>query len=169
MVPVGSPISGAPRDEEFVTRALTRSVDLLRTQGHRVTGARRAVIEALARHGGHPGAAELSAQIELQHPGVHLGTVYRTLELLVDFGVVTHVHMDHGATAYHLATIDAARQHLHARCHSCGRVIDLPADLLDPVRHRLAAERDFVLDARHMALSGTCQACNEKGGDSPDG
>jgi Fur family ferric uptake transcriptional regulator len=163
MVTARPPVTDRPRDEEFVARALARAVGQLRAQGHRVTGARRAVIETLARHGGHPNAAELSAEIELRHPGVHLTTVYRTLEFLAEQGVVTHVHMGHGATAFHLAGSVDVEAHLHARCRICGRVLDLPADLLDPIRLRLADERDFVLDPRHVALSGACQFCHDRG------
>ena len=147
------------RDEEFVARAVASAVLRLREQDHRITGARRAVIETLARHDGHPSAVELSAEIEHRYPGVHLATVYRTLEVLTELGVVTHVHMTHGATAYHLAGIGGAKEHLHAQCRVCGEVVDLPADLLDQIRARLASDNDFDLDPTHVALSGVCSAC----------
>lgn len=155
------PVSAGRRDDRFVAHALTRAIDQLRAQDHRVTGARRAVIETLARHGGHPNAVELSAEIEKRHPGIHLATVYRTLEVLTELGVVTHVHMGHGAAAYHLSSLVQEQEHLHARCRTCERVFDLPADMLDPIRTRLADESDFVLDPRHVALSGACRACHE--------
>lgn len=136
-----------------------RAVEQLRVQGQRLTVTRRAVIEALARADGHPSAEELCAQIAPRLPGVHRATVYRTLETLADLGVVTHVHMGHGATAYHLAGHVAGQEHLHAHCRGCGRILDLPSDLLDPIRRRLAREDDFLLDPRHVALSGTCRAC----------
>ncbi len=157
-VPIG------PRSTRFVDPAVTRALERLRGQGHRVTNARRVVLETLARRGGHPTADELSAEIEQLHSGVHRATVYRTLEMLSELGEVTHVHMGHGATAYHLASAVDGREHLHARCRVCGRVIDLPADLLEPIRSRLTRENDFMLDPRHVALSGACQTCDDPAG-----
>ncbi len=86
---------------------------------------------------------------------VHRATVYRVLEALTAAGVVTHVHVGHGATSYHLAQ----PSHLHAQCGSCGAVIDLPEQLLVPLRAELLERHGFALDASHMALSGLCRTC----------
>lgn len=146
-------------DQDHVDTTVARAVERLRGGGHRVTGPRRVVLETLARRGGHPTAEELYAEIELRHPGVHRATVYRTLERLAELGEVTHVHMGHGATAYHLTDPVEGRVHLHARCRVCGRVLDLPADLLEPIGRRLSQDHDFALDPRHVALSGECGTC----------
>lgn len=126
--------------------------DLLRNHGLRVTQPRLLVLQALADLRGHPTADDLAVAVE--RDGVHRATVYRTLETLVEAGVLTHVHLDTGVTAYHLAD-----GHLHARCHTCGTVVDLPADLLDDVADRVRGLVGFELDAGHIALSGNCAAC----------
>jgi len=131
---------------------------LLRDRGQRVTRPRLAVVEALRRLPGHPSAEQVAAEVSTAAPGVHRATVYRTLETLADLGVVTHVHMSHGTTAYHLAS-DEGEPHLHARCSVCGRVLDLSQDLLDEARDRVAAELGFELDTGHVALSGRCADC----------
>jgi Fe2+ or Zn2+ uptake regulation protein len=87
---------------------------------------------------------------------VHRATVYRTLDTLSALGVVSHVHLGHGPTAYHLASAPA---HVHAQCRTCGRVVELPPDLLDPVRDAAARVAGFRLAAEHVALSGTCADC----------
>lgn len=158
MTSVPDAATGRPKKQ---TAEVVRALGQLRSGGHRVTGARIAVIETLARLDGHPSAEELWSALEHRHPGVHRATVYRTLETLADLGVVTHVHMSHGTTAYHLTGLVAGREHLHARCRVCGRVFDLPGNLLDPVRRRLARENDFNLDPHHVALSGTCLTCDD--------
>lgn len=131
---------------------------LLRDRGQRVTRPRLAVVEALDRLPGHPSAEQVAAEVASAAPGVHRATVYRTLETLAEVGVVTHVHMSHGTTAYHLASAEG-EPHLHARCGVCGRVLDLPPDLLDAARDRVAAELGFELDTGHVALSGRCADC----------
>lgn len=140
--------------------AAGRAIATLRTGGHRITDARRAVIEVLASTSDHPNAEQLCNWVSEQYPAVHRATVYRTLERLTALGVVTHVHISGGATTYHLADSDG-RDHLHASCRVCGRIIDLPGDLLDPIGRRLTQDSGFDLDAAHVALSGTCHGCRD--------
>lgn len=135
------------------------ALDLLRATGHRMTVARRAVIEALASHAGHPGAEELCVGVEARVPGVHRATVYRTLETLAKLGVVRRVRMGHGTAAYHLTAAAPGPEHLHAQCRACGAVVDLPGGLLDVLRTHVLDRHGFVLELRHMALSGTCVHC----------
>ena len=149
-------MTAATDPDEQVAAALTA----LRRRGERVTGPRRVVVEALACLPGHPSAEQVVAAVEAGDSGVHRATVYRVLEALTALGVVTHVHVGHGATAYHLAS----PTHLHAHCRSCGRVVDLPERLLGPVRAELMATHGFALDASHIALSGRCAACRQAGG-----
>lgn len=130
---------------------------MLRARGERMTGPRRAVLAVLAERGEHLSADAVLEGVTRVDPGVHRASIYRTLEALSDLGVVQHVHVGHGGTAYHLVP-DGGR-HLHAQCRICGAVRDLPSDLLDSVAAVVAQEHDFVLDAGHVALSGTCQAC----------
>ncbi len=122
-----------------------------------LTAPRRAVLSALRRHEGHLSAERLVTVVAGTDPGVHRASVYRALEALTDAGIVQHVHLGHGATAYHLA--DAEGEHLHLQCSACGAVLDAPVSLLGTVRRRLLREQGFALDASHVALSGTCEAC----------
>lgn len=129
---------------------------LLRARGARMTRARRAVLTVLARDGAHLGAEDVVARVAEQDVGVHRASVYRTLEALADLGVVQHVHVRRGGTAYHL--VEEGREHLHAECRRCGVVVDLPSGLLDDVAGALARD-GFRLEPAHVALSGLCTAC----------
>ncbi|MFT2817346.1 Fur family transcriptional regulator [Leifsonia sp. A12D58] len=138
--------------------AIATALDQLRSRGERITDARRAVIETLAHLGDHPSAEQLSTSVQETHPSVHRATIYRTLDTLTALGVATHVHVSGGASAYHLAS-STHRDHLHASCLACGRIVDLPGDLLDPVVSRLSNEGLFLLDPSMVALAGTCEDC----------
>lgn len=129
----------------------------LRRRGERMTSGRRAVLTALSRHPGHLNADEVFDAVAEQDATIARSTIYRTLEALSALGVVQHIHLGHGATAYHLTGGDLS--HLHAQCRSCGDIYDLPANLLDQVAGRLTEEFDFRLDPAHAALSGICAAC----------
>lgn len=121
-----------------------------------MTGPRRAVLSVLAGHDGHLGAEEIVEAVAAVDPAVHRASVYRALEALSSLGVVQHVHVGHGGTAYHLLE---PQEHLHAQCRRCAAIIDLPADLLDDVSDALETAYAFVLEPGHVALSGLCRHC----------
>ncbi|MBN1171891.1 MAG: transcriptional repressor [Micromonosporaceae bacterium] len=129
--------------------------DLLRSRGLRLTAPRQLVLEAV-RSLGHATADQVHATVAEQAAGVNITTVYRTLELLEELGLVTHVHLSHGAPTYHPAGRD---QHVHLVCHSCGRIEELPMSVLAELARQLAQQQDFRLDIAHAALFGTCAAC----------
>lgn len=131
-------------------------LERLRAEGGRVTTARRAVLAALLEPpGGHLTAEDLAARVQDLHPDVHLSTIYRTLESLEEVGLVSHVHLGHGPSTYHLTD----RPHHHAVCRVCGAVFELPEGTLDSVDRRLRHEYDFALEVQHFALVGRCAAC----------
>src|SRR5271170_2461271 len=92
--------------------------DTLRAGGYRVTPQRQLVLEAVARLE-HATPEEICAAVRQTARGVNVSTVYRTLELLEQLGLVKHTHLGHGAPRYHLA---AEAQHVHLVCRECGRV-----------------------------------------------
>ena len=125
----------------------------LHARGLRVTPQRERVLDAVRRLG-HATPEEIFEAV----PEVDLTTVYRTLELLEEIGMVRHTHLDHGAPAYRPAEDD----HVHVVCHECGSVIDAPAALADELERRLRDERGFVLDRAHFTVFGRCAACTEQ-------
>jgi Fur family transcriptional regulator, ferric uptake regulator len=135
---------------------------LLRSVGQRVTQPRVAVLaHILAAGEDHLSAEDVLALVSEHDDGVHRATVYRTLDGLVTAGLLRHVHLDRGLTAYHLvkAPRPDGRHHLHAQCSSCGRVVDLPANVLGDTATRVRSASGFELDASHVALSGRCADC----------
>lgn len=140
-----------------------RATELLRSVGQRVTRPRVAVLARILAAGeDHMSADELLDQVTSADAGVHRATVYRTLEGLAAAGVLVHVHLDRGLTAYHLAASAqpaGGTPHLHAQCSQCGRVVDLPSQVLGDTAARIRKARGFRLDATHVALSGVCKDC----------
>jgi Fur family ferric uptake transcriptional regulator len=133
-------------------------IDALRERSLRITKARRAICEVLATsHEEHMSAADILTRVrEIAGVGIDQSTVYRTLDVLEDFGFLHHVHLGHGAGIYHLSE---ASDHQHLVCERCGASVDIPLEELAPVLATVTARYGFVAESVHFALVGTCEAC----------
>lgn len=129
--------------------------DTLRASGYRVTPQRQLVLEAVTKLE-HATPEEIYAEVKQTAVGVNVSTVYRTLELLEQIGLVTHTHLGHGAHRYHLAS-DA--QHLHLVCRDCGDITQLEPSVVSSFVSALEAEYGFETDVGHLTVFGTCSQC----------
>ena len=129
----------------------------LRARGYRVTPQRQLVLEAVARLG-HATPEEIGTQVQQTARGVNISTIYRTLELLEQIGMVTHAHLDvkHGAPTYHLAT---EADHVHLVCRDCGRVTEIGPDAIRPLIIALEDQYGFETDVGHLTVFGRCADC----------
>ena len=131
----------------------------LRARGYRVTPQRQLVLEAVARLD-HATPEEIHAQVRQTARGVNISTIYRTLELLEQIGMVTHTHLGHGtrhgAPIYHLAS-DA--DHVHLVCRDCGKVTEIGPDAIRPLITTLDERHGFETDAGHLTVFGRCAKC----------
>ncbi|GAA2520635.1 Fur family transcriptional regulator [Pilimelia columellifera] len=131
--------------------------DALRTRGLRLTAQRQVVLDAV-RELTHATPEQVHALARGRAAGVNITTVYRTLELLEQLGLVTHTHLSHGAPAYH-ATSEPA--HVHLVCRACGGIQELAPDLFTPLAGALLANHGFAVDIDHVAFFGACADCRE--------
>lgn len=128
---------------------------VLRERGLRLTAQRQLVLEAVYELG-HATPDQVHGKVAETAAGVNISTVYRTLELLEEVGLVTHTHLSHGAPTYHAAS---GRQHVHLVCRGCGRIEEVEPALLDDVAQRLSRESGFQVDVGHVSFFGQCREC----------
>nr|WP_203988255.1 Fur family transcriptional regulator [Virgisporangium aurantiacum] len=128
---------------------------VLRERGLRLTAQRQLVLEAVYDLG-HATPDQVHCKVAETAAGVNISTVYRTLELLEDIGLVTHTHLSHGAPTYHAALEE---QHVHLVCRGCGRIDEVQPSALDEVSARLKDDRGFQLDVGHVSFFGKCKSC----------
>ncbi|MFN8664937.1 MAG: Fur family transcriptional regulator [Thermomicrobiales bacterium] len=126
----------------------------LRRAGQRVTPQRLVILGALLP-GTHLAADDVFAQVEGQLPGVNRSTVYRTLELFSELGLVSVTDLGGGARQYEL--LDQAHHHLI--CHRCGGEIEMEDALVAPMREAIRARYGFAPQVDHLALFGLCAEC----------
>ena len=127
----------------------------LRDRGYRITPQRQLVFEAVVALG-HSTTDELLTKVQTTAEGVNLSTIYRTLEVLEEVGLVTHTHLGHGGSSYSPA---ADLKHLHLVCHDCGSVGEADVTLADTLVGSLEQVHGFDTDVHHFAIYGVCAAC----------
>lgn len=130
-------------EEPISTRGLA---ERLRRVGQRVTPQRLVILGAL-RPGEHLAADEVFSRVEPLLPGVNRSTVYRTLELFRDLGLVSMTDLGGGARQFEL--IDDLHHHLI--CHRCGAILELDDALVDPLRDGIRAREEEQREADNPA------------------
>jgi Fur family ferric uptake transcriptional regulator len=134
---------------------------VLRSRGLRATPQRRFVLDALGRLG-HATPDQVCEHVQSSAPSLSPSTVYRTLELLEEIGVVAHTHLGHGAPSYHLAT---HADHIHLVCRRCGEVQTADVLRAQQLADEVVTRYGFVTDVGHLSLDGMCATCAGEGDD----
>lgn len=125
---------------------------LLEGEGHRVTSTRRAVLRAIAETGVPLTIEEIVERV----PDIGRATVFRTVKLLVELGVICRVVLENGGIRY---VVSASGHHHHLVCSSCGSVTEFSSPELDQAIHEEAEVAAFQLSAHTVELYGACIRC----------
>lgn len=128
----------------------------LHARGMRWTPQRRLLIEVLSGTTGHVTGAELVERCRALDPSTIPSTVYRTLDVLEELGLVRHAHGLDGREEYHVLP---RTEHGHLHCSSCGQSWDIEADEAAHLVAALRRDRVFEMDLSHLTISGTCADC----------
>lgn len=128
----------------------------LAQRGYRMTEARRAVLEALIAAGGHVSADELAELARQAGYGVGRMTVYRTLDLLTELGLVRPVYQGTGAA--HFILLEDGHHH-HLVCTRCHAVVEVDSCLLVDIERHLESDTDFEVRGHVLEILGICQDC----------
>ncbi|NUR09753.1 MAG: transcriptional repressor [Nocardioidaceae bacterium] len=128
---------------------------LLRAKGYRLTPQRELVLRAVDRLG-HATPDEVLAAVHQESEAVNISTVYRTLELLEELGLVRHAHLHDRAPTYHTTATPA---HVHLVCRGCGSVVEADPKVVEEFTDRLRDTHGFGTDVGHLTVFGTCASC----------
>jgi Fe2+ or Zn2+ uptake regulation protein len=127
----------------------------LRATGRRVTMPRLLVHRHLRAANRHVTAEQVYAELAQQIPSLSAATVYDTLDLLDELGLIRRVSTPRGATTYDSRTDD----HHHVICRTCGRMEDLDADVDTTAAENAAGAAGFAPAFAQLTISGICSAC----------
>jgi Fe2+ or Zn2+ uptake regulation protein len=130
--------------------------EALRERGQRVTPQRLVIARVLEEMQRHATAEVVFGEVGRRVPGVSLPTVYATLELLEELGLVRRVATEGGAVVYDPRT----DEHHHLACRRCGAIIDVDADVEAGALLAAARGAGFTPDHTQVVIRGLCAECS---------
>lgn len=137
---------------------VNRFTSWLRDRGLPVTAQRIAVAEVLFETDRHLSAEEIAAELNGRGSKVGTATVYRTLDVLLESGLV--VERDFGEGFRRFESARDVPQHEHVICTGCGRVEEFRDDRIERIAGELAESRGFTRERHRLVIYGRCRSCS---------
>lgn len=129
----------------------------LRARGQRVTPQRLMIATAVREMDHHATAEQVFTEVASRMPGVSLPTVYATLDLLEELGLVRRVATERGTTVYDPRT----DQHHHLVCRRCGAIADVDGAVDHAALMSAARGTGFAPDEAQVVIRGLCAPCRD--------
>jgi Fur family ferric uptake transcriptional regulator len=146
-----------------------RLVSKFRDAGIQVTPQRLIIAGTLFRSGKHASAEELYFLVREKHPKIGLATVYRTLHLLKEKGMVEEHRFNDEFSRYEVKSLT---HHDHMICIECGTVVEFGQPVIERLQDLAAQEHNFKIVSHRLDIYGICAKCQSRRSDglshSPD-
>jgi Fur family ferric uptake transcriptional regulator len=127
--------------------------------GLRYTRQRHLIVDILRQSDEHLDAQALFQRAVEKDPDVSLATVYRTLSVLKELGLVEQRHLCEERSQYEPI---GEKPHHHFNCVRCGRIVEFDTDLVDRIAEDLHTRIGAVVTRAHVLATGYCAACQTK-------
>lgn len=134
----------------------------VKARGVRLTAQRRALIETIQEATTHLDAASLLRQARERDPNIDRATVYRTIELLKNLGMIDELDLMHLNGEKHFYEVKTQQDHLHLACFGCGDIIEFASPRFDGLKQEIAAANQFDIQVIRLEVGGFCGACTAK-------
>ncbi len=130
----------------------------LRAAGRRVTRTREAVLNLLERTPHPVSVTEIFENLQKEKVAIDLVTVYRTVHVLKDLGLVAQIDLhQEGHARYEIK--EGRQHHHHIRCQLCGTIVDLLLCPLKKITKIIEAQTQFIVDDHTLEFTGFCPKC----------
>lgn len=134
--------------------------DIFQTSGRRLTSQRQLLLEVLTECDAHLDAEAIYALAKERDPNISLATVYRTLKVLKEAGIVQERILDREGQKHHYEM--AAKAHYHFTCLECGQVIEFESALIEQAGAELTEQLDLDVVHTRVHLDGYCPDCKPR-------
>ena len=131
---------------------------VLHREGHRITPQRQMVLDAVCEIGGHARPEEVYELVRRMSPAVNRATVYRTLKLLSELGLIADTVTVDGHMVYEMA---GEHGHHHLVCRICDANVEFSDADFHAFTDQLKRSHDFLVESSHVTLRGVCSECRE--------
>jgi len=128
----------------------------LRAAGRRVTSPRQLILEVLEASGQHLDAETLYERVKARDPDISLATIYRTLALFKEMGLVKEHRLSGKRSLYESAPDEP---HYHFTCLGCGEAVDFGTPLVSQIEQELREQEGVSVISTHLFVSGFCAQC----------
>ncbi len=115
-------------------------------------------MEALESVHDHPRADEIYERVRRRLPRISLGTVYRNLDILAEYGMIQKLEFGGQQRRFD----GRANNHYHVRCTGCGRVEDAPVEPMASLEDRLRDATDYEITGHRLEFIGLCPQCRRR-------
>jgi len=129
---------------------------IMRRAGHRVTPQRLTILDAVCEAEGHTTLGQIYARARQVDSSIDRSTLYRTLKLFVDLGLVVSADTGDGETYYEIAK---PHHHHHLVCRQCGNEWEIDHAVMQPMFEQLLEQYGFTADSDHLVVFGLCKTC----------
>jgi Fur family peroxide stress response transcriptional regulator len=131
-------------------------------KGRPVTSQRKLLLDIIKKAGGHISAKELYRRASGKNESISLATVYRTLNLFKELGLIEERRLGQVYCHYE---VKGSADHQHLVCRSCGKVTEVDSPLFRKLVKEFKHEHGFSLTKVELYMEGYCPQCNEKAND----
>ncbi|MDU4961018.1 MAG: Fur family transcriptional regulator [Sporomusaceae bacterium] len=128
---------------------------MLRERGFKVTPQRLAIYETLRRTKSHPSAEMIFHELQPLYPTMSLATVYKTIEILREIGMIQVLNVGEDSFRYDAET----HNHPHVRCMKCGRVDDVTGVESEDFVDMISRNTSYKLTGQQFYFYGVCPKC----------
>jgi Fe2+ or Zn2+ uptake regulation protein len=147
-------------DDASADDTLTNIEKALRAESRRVTKQRVLLFRIIRDSEGHLDAHEIYRLARQKNPHLSLSTVYRTLNLLKEMGLIVELHFLE--EEHHYYEFKDATEHYHLICSACGQIIEFKSPLIKQLREQVGRQNDFEIHRVEVDMSGLCAHCRRE-------
>ena len=146
----------------FLKKEVNDMVQQMRSKRYRLTPQREKILRVLMENKDkHLSAEDVFYLLKQKSLDIGLATVYRTLELFLENGVIRSLDFGDGKKRYELEDLEQTHHHHHAICLSCGKIIEIKEDLLEKLEEQVERENNFKIENHELKFFGHCAECRE--------
>jgi Fur family peroxide stress response transcriptional regulator len=133
-------------------------IEILRKRGYRATPQRIAICRFALHSRDHPSAQKVYDEVREVHPTVSLATVYKTLQILREQGLIQELDLPESQARFD----SYMKPHVNMVCLRCGGIQDFDDDAAREMVERMAAKAEFTRAGQRLDIYGICKTCRDR-------